>query len=339
MPRAAFAILLHFVLGCARVMVKRLLIRAGSSYAPGDGKVVPVNSGEPVSVETEIGLFRVLVSIKNFDGSQPHVANSFYNAGDATFLNGSKPRAADGRSGDDSGSPGADSGAEPVADGSDQAAGAGLPLPNLRLDVDFTPKAAVKGSELLFGNDFMVPIKDYVPTTLLSTGLRFFTWFINSTVKGDVYGEKPFLYSPALNSFTYMSIKSAKDAADKIGAGAGGEKERAENLNSNTDNALTIPSKPSERKRFFTKLSHCDDFVFNDQTTYNFQFDTNFVKMADSKYSVSIPTYGNSTFDIDVLRYANEKLDNFNWTIKQGGLEGVGQGRLGLVVNFALENE
>ena len=61
--------------------------------------------------------------------------------------------------------------------------------------------------------------------------------------------------------------------------------------------------------------------------------------MADSKYSVSIPTYGNSTFDIDVLRYANEKLDNFNWTIKQGGQDGVGHGRLGLIVNFALRDE
>lgn len=281
-------------------MVKRLLIRAGTSYSPEESQVVPVNSGKAVSVESDIGLFKILISIKNFDGAKPHVANSFYNVGDGKYLNG-----------------------EPANSTESSETSS---LPNLRLDVKFTPKTAIKGSELLFGNDFTIPIKEYVPTTLLSTGLRFFTWFINGTVKGDIYGEKPYLYSPALNSFTYMGVDLDK-------------KNPKENLNSNTDNILTIPDTPSERKKFFTKLSHCEDFVYNDAATYTLQFDTNFVKMADSKYSVSIPTYGNSTFDIDVLRYANEKLDNFNWTIKQGGQDGVGHGRLGLIVNFALRDE
>ncbi|RLV85227.1 hypothetical protein JA9_000235 [Meyerozyma sp. JA9] len=284
-------------------MVKRLLIRAGTSYDSEESQVVPVNSGKAVSVDSDIGLFKILISIKNFDGAKPHVANSFYNIGEGRYLNGE---------------PAEESGA---TEGPEKS-----PLPNLRLDVKFTPKTAIKGSELLFGNDFTIPIKEYVPTTLLSTGLRFFTWFINGTVKGDVYGEKPYLYSPALNSFTYMGVDLDKKTAK-------------ENLNSNTDNILAIPDTPAERKKFFTKLSHCEDFVYNDAATYTLQFDTNFVKMADSKYSVSIPTYGNSTFDIDVLRYANEKLDNLNWTIKQGGQDGVGHGRLGLIVNFALRDE
>lgn len=61
--------------------------------------------------------------------------------------------------------------------------------------------------------------------------------------------------------------------------------------------------------------------------------------MSDSKYAVLIPTFGSKTFDIDVLKYANETLNNFNWIIKVDGYEGVGYGETGLVLNFALADE
>ncbi|CUM64071.1 uncharacterized protein PRCAT00001660001 [Priceomyces carsonii] len=303
-------------------VTKRLVIKASNSYEE-NFRVVPVNTNYPLEIESDIGVFSLVVGIKNFDGSKPHLNNSLKNVGDKTYLNG------------DSYDPGN------VYPEEEQ--------PNLRLKVHFRPKYPIKGSELIFGNDFTVPIRDYVPTSLLATGLKFFNWFINNTVKGDVYNDKPYLYGLALNSFSYVSIdnvflESDSDEPKTVekrdkGAKITDTTNFAENLNRNIDNILKIPETSIARKRFFTSLSNCENFVFNENSNYVFQFDTNFLKLANSDYCVSIPTFGNRTFDINVLSYANEKLNNFNWIIKQGGYEGVGHGKLGLTVNFALLDE
>lgn len=303
-------------------MIKRLLIKASNSYDT-NWQVVPVNTRKAIDIESDIGVFSLIVNVRNFDGCHDHHQNSMYNAGDEKYLDGSQ----------------ADT---PAKEDPRYKA-------NLRLEVSFRPKRQIKGSELLFGNDFTVPIKSYVPTSLLSTGLKFFTYFVNKTIKGEIYGDKPFLYGLALNSFTYMSINQDKKEAialeatesDKGDDGSTGDHNHnvTENLNSNEDNALKIPSQLAQRKRFFNNVNHCESFVFNDTTNYVLQFDTSYLKMADSKYSVSIPTFANKSFDIDVSNYANDELNNFNWVIKQGGYEGVGFGTLGLVINFALVNE
>lgn len=298
-------------------ITKRLVIKASNNYDFANSTVVPVNCNQPVQIESEIGLFSLSVSIKNFDGSIPHKSNSLYNVGDKTYLDGSSYENLDM---------------------------ANDVLPNLRLNITFKPKYPIKGSDLLFGNDFLVPIKDYIPTTLLATGLKFFTWFINKTVKGDIYCDKPYLYGLALNSFTFMSIKDR--SSNHVGEVIDGNEDKApdltnfvENLNDNIDNILKIPAKSLERKKYFTNLSNCENFVFNESTNYQIQFDSDYLKLADSKYAVSIPTFGNKTFDLNVSGYANDVLDNFNWTIKQGGYDGVGCGKLGLILNFALLNE
>lgn len=306
-------------------MIKRLLIKASNNY-DSDYQVVPVNTRKPIDIDSDIGVFSLIVNVRNFDGCNEHRLNSTYNIGDEKYLNGS------------------------LVD--DPAKEDPLYKANLRLEVSFRPKRQIKGSELLFGNDFTVPIKSYVPTSLLSTGLKFFTYFINKTIKGEIYGDKPYLYGLALNSFTYMSLNhekkeyitlgvkgTEKGEADTSTGNDNGNNDGKENLNSNEDNTLKIPSEPTQRKRFFNNVNHCESFVFNDTTNYVLQFDTSYLKMADSKYSVSIPTFGNKSFDIDVSNYANDELNNFNWVIKQGGYEGVGHGTLGLVVNFALVNE
>lgn len=293
-------------------MVKRLVIKASNSYT-GEFQTVPINALEPVKIILDIGTFELLINIKNFDGSNFHRANSLYNLGASKYLNGEAATDKDSKDVDVD------------------------KVPNLSFEVNFNPKESFNGKDLIFGNDFTTPIKDYVPTTLLAAGLKFFNWFINSTVKGDIYNEKPFLYGPVLNSCTYMSINDP--IPFKYSATDTSNTKYDENLNDNVDNLLKIPSLSLDRKRFFNKLSTCENFVFVDSSVYKLKFDTNFIKMSDSKYSVSLPTYNRNTFDIDVLSFANEKLNNFNWVIKYGGYEGVNHGRVGLVVNFALVDE
>lgn len=315
-------------------IVKRLIIKATTNYDLSDSQIVPVNTNTPIEIESDIGIFSLIVNIKNFDGSSHHSSNSLYNINDKNYLNGDA--------------------FEPSSKNSTTTNDLN---PNLRFQINFKPKSPIKGSELLYGNDFMVPIRDYIPTTLLSTGLKFFTWFINKTIKGDIYNDKPYLYGLALNSFSFMAIRDSKflnkkedhtgEVIDDANSTSNKKKDSkivdalnfVENLNDNTDNILKIPSKSIDRKKFFTNTSNCEDFVFNESTDYTLQFDTNYLKLADSKYAVSIPTFGNKTFDIDVSSYANDKLDNFNWVIKQGGYDGVGSGKVGLIVNFALANE
>ena len=313
---------------------KRLLIKASSTY-DGDYKIIPVNTNRRIHIESDIGSFSLLVNIKNFDGSNPHLSNSLYNLGDKAFLN-----------------------SEPVGDSVEPYDELTQdPPPNLRFEIDFKPKNSIKGNELVLGNDFQKPIKDHVPAPLLATGLKFFSWFINPTIKGDIYNDKPYLYGLALNSFSYIAINNpAKQKEQEQKA----EEQKAsdettgsllappsakqhsnfkENLNENADNSLEIPDNSLARKKFFTKNSNCEEFVIHKDSSYKLRFDTNFVKLSDSKYAVSIPTYGSKTFDINVLSYSNDNLNNFNWVIKVGGMDGVGKGKLGLAINFALLNE
>lgn len=285
---------------------KRLLVRASNEYSE-NLAVIPINTGEFVEIKSDIGTILISIFVRDFDGSQPHKSNSLRNAGDKIFLNGG-PSNIEGQYLTDN-------------------------LPNLRILIKFTPATPIKGSELLFGNDCTNSIKDYVPTTLLATGLKFFSWFINPTIRGDIYCDSPFLYAPALNSFSRIGIIKEKcNAIDSIINGSN------ENLSSSLASS-SIPTNSSQRIKHFSKLLNCEEFSFQRGTEYLFAFDTNYLRMGDSKYHVAIPTFGDRTFDINVLKYANDQLNNFNWILKSGGIDGVKEGTLGVVINFALVDE
>ncbi|RCK62809.1 hypothetical protein Cantr_09129 [Candida viswanathii] len=276
-------------------ITKRLFIKASNSY-DSDFQIVPINTQQPLEIDSDIGLFKLYINIKKFDGSKPHLSNSLYNLGDDVFLNGEKidfnvPEK------------------EKVEN-------------NLRMYVEFTPYKDIKGSQLVFGNDFTYSIKEYVPATLMNTGLKMFNWFINDSIKGDAYTDKPYLYGPGLNSFTYMAIKNGNTVVDPHA------KKPVENLG---DQLKGAPKDPNSRKKYFKNFTKCDAFTFQKDTTYILQFDTDYLKLADSKYSVSF-----TGFDFNVNSYANDVLNNVNFVIKEGGYDAVGKGNLGLVVNFAV---
>lgn len=299
-------------------MVQRLLIKASNNYSD-NFQIVPINTLIPIKIPLEIGDFELIINIKNFDGSKSHLPNSLFNVGDKQYLN--KSPISD-----------INDGLKDVLSNPDD-----IKPSNLSFEVNFKPKYPVNGKDFLFGNDFSTPIKDYVPTTLLSAGLKFFNWFINSTVKGDIYNDKPYLYGPILNSCTFISLDEKLPSPNSIKDSSSVKIE--ENLNKNPDNILKIPQLSLDRKKFFNKSTNCENFVFYESNNYKIKFDTNFIKMSDSHYSVSLPTYNNNTFDINVLSYVNENLNNFNWVMKIGGQEGVGFGTIGLVVNFSLIDE
>ena len=101
-----------------------------------------------------------------------------------------------------------------------------------------------------------------------------------------------------------------------------------ENLSDQLDG---VPNDPNSRKKHFHNFSKCDTFTYKKGVKYILQFDTNYLKLADSNYSVCLPR-----FDFNVNRYANDVLNNVNFVIKEDGYDAVGHGNLGLVVNFSV---
>lgn len=274
-------------------MPKKLFIQVSSSHND-QPRTVPINSGTFVELDSEIGLFSVSIDIKNFDKSSPHKDNSFYNR----------------------------------STGSDSDATSTTTEPNLRIFVKFKPSETIPGSELLFGNDCGIQISDNIPTSLISTGLHFFKWFINPTINCDMYSQAPYIYGLALNSFTKMGKASLIDEDQFIS-------QDLEKLSTNEE----IPSEPGARQKFYCQGKNFNNFSYDKGETYYFLFDTVLIKLGDSIYHVSIPTFGSRTFDIDVLKYADDKVNNFNWTIKKGGLDDAYAGEFGLLVNFSLLEE
>lgn len=278
-------------------MSKKLHITASTSY-DGTFQTVPVNSGRALLFESDLGLVLVQIYIKDFNGSNEHP----------------------------SGVPTKD---EPEHDNQS--------IPNFRLLITLKPSEAILGTQLLFGNECLTPVKDQVPVSLLSTGLKFFSWFINPSIKTDLYGDMPYLYGYALNSFSKINVRkdnNATDGHESIEPLAGS----TENLNEALDDQ-DIPIKSEGRKKYFTSTDNASKFTFLEGQTYTFQFDTDLIKLGNSQYKILIPTYGNRTLDIDVAQYSNETLNNFNWVLKKDGINGAKQGTIGLLINFALAKD
>ena len=165
-------------------IIKRLYITASNNY---DSELSnsPVNTEQPLEIDSKIGLFKLFLNIKNFDGSKTSSFNSLYNLQDDVYLNGEK-----------------------IEFNKPQKMMMNLIYVSISNSL---LKEDINGSNFAFGNDFTYPIRDYVPVGLLNTGLKLFNWFINDSVKGDPYPDKPYLYGPGISSFTYMAIKNPDD--------------------------------------------------------------------------------------------------------------------------------
>lgn len=77
-------------------------------------------------------------------------------------------------------------------------------------------KTPVDGNDLVFGNDFDRPIRDRLPPGV-NVAIRMVKWTIDPGMDGDVYADKPYLFSPALESWNYLRIGNrVKPGVDDI---------------------------------------------------------------------------------------------------------------------------
>ncbi|CAI6096205.1 unnamed protein product [Clonostachys chloroleuca] len=63
----------------------------------------------------------------------------------------------------------------------------------------------ISGLDLQFGNDFDRPIRDRLPPGF-NTAMGIVRWWVDPGLDGDAYADRPYLYGPALSSFNALHV-------------------------------------------------------------------------------------------------------------------------------------
>lgn len=138
------------------------------------------------------------------------------------------------------------------------------------------PKEDLPSDDLLLGNDFDEPIKQYLPP-LFSTGLHIIKTVIDPGIEGDPYGEKPYLYGPLASSINVMRIcgksidETGKPKDEVVEEGALGEDAKK------VREDLHLPSTAKARQSFFLNEEKRKHFVLEKGRKYDFDFFNGFL--------------------------------------------------------------
>lgn len=140
------------------------------------------------------------------------------------------------------------------------------------ISFSLVPKHPVSGDDLIFGNDFERPIRNRLPPGF-NTALRLVKWTIDPALDGDAYADKPYMYSPALETWNQFQIggrigkgdealgvhdRVIEEGADGEGEGGGVEVRRR----------YRIPETVDGRRKFFLDEGNRKRFVFEAGRVY-----------------------------------------------------------------------
>ena len=111
-------------------------------------------------------------------------------------------------------------------------------------------------------------------------------WTIDSSLDGDAYADKPYLYSPALASWNQFRIGEKDQKRDSLmasdlvveeGADGQGMEERAK---------LEIPSTAAARQKFFRTETNREAFVFESGRTYLADFGNQYLSFSGESWTL-----------------------------------------------------
>lgn len=275
-----------------------LKIVAASSYDQ-EGTVVPVNSGNTVLLDNDVASIQLSVNIKGFAGSHEHKENS-----------------------------------HPDLESEEQQKL--LANEKLNITLQVKPKQDIQGHQLLFGNDFGYPLRDFLPYGT-AAGLRVFKYMVDPSVDGDLYAEKPWLYGKALSSFNLVNSSQNDNLPSKTGL----PKEDLKLLDT-TKLSAAVSSESARRKKFFTNADNLQNVTLLKDHYYLFVFHTNILSLQDNQFKISLP----GGFELDLQNYLNNKVveghSNVRWVLKYNESQapaGVDRGVPLAVITFQLVNE
>lgn len=262
----------------ARTSNRSLRISASNNYDT-NFQIVQVNSeSAPLVIESDIAEIELFIRIKDFKGSVEHKSN----APNCSYFDNN-----------------VDS--------------------NISIQVNLIPKIDnLKGDELIFGNDFSYPIKDYLPYGT-SAALKIFQKYVDQSVEADLYAEKPYLYGKALSSFNLINDDEAVYTPNNL-------------IVEDSFNGLGLTS--TERQKYYQAPENLKQFTFKQNALYKFDFFSGLLSLKNSNFNISLP----GGFEINLSNYLNENFNSVRYVLKRKVSDSlsVEEGEPILVINFEI---
>jgi hypothetical protein len=188
-----------------------------------------------------------------------------------------------------------------------------------------TFKEPVNGNNLVFGNDFDHPVRDILPPGF-NAALRIVQWTLDPGLDGDVYADKPYLYSPALASWDLFRVGDKTRKSDEVPMlhdeviEEGSYSEDAANVRQQ----FNIPETPMGRRKHFQDEANRKEFEFEPGRMYVADFGNPYLAFED--FSVRLPG-----FNLHIMKYVDESNHELRYTLKD-----ISTGRVYLAVVFSV---
>ncbi|CAI7586962.1 unnamed protein product [Penicillium glandicola] len=186
-------------------------------------------------------------------------------------------------------------------------------------------KEPVNGNNLFFGNDFDHPIRDMLPPGF-NAALRLVKWTLDPGLDGDVYADRPYLYSPALASWDQFRIGDKMQKSDDVPTL---HDEIVEEGSYSEDSAnvrrqFNIPETVEGRRKHFQDEANRKEFNFEPGRMYVADFGNPYLAFDD--FSIRLPG-----FHLQIMKYVDQKNHELRYTLKD-----VSTGRVYLAVVFSV---
>ncbi|KAL3466465.1 DUF1769-domain-containing protein [Aspergillus heterothallicus] len=170
-------------------------------------------------------------------------------------------------------------------------------------------KQPVNGNDLLFGNDFDRPIRDRLPPGF-KAALRLVQWTIDSSLDGDAYADKPYLYSPGVATWNQFCVGGKVDSAGKLPdvhdliVEEGGEGDGVD-----VRDEKGVPGTVQERRSHFQNEAKRKEWEFEAGRVYLADFGNQYLDF--NEFTLRLPG-----FNINALHYIDEKTHSLRYVLK-----------------------
>ncbi|RAH66365.1 DUF1769 domain-containing protein [Aspergillus aculeatinus CBS 121060] len=168
----------------------------------------------------------------------------------------------------------------------------------------------VNGDDLLFGNDFDHPIRDYLPPGF-NAAFKVVKTMLDPSIDGDAYSDTPYLYSPALASWNQFRVgelvppdtKKAAVEADPVVL------EGAEGSGKAVRESCGLPADAAARTKYFRDEETRKGFVLEKGRVYEADFGNPYLDFEE--FAVHVPG-----ITLNISKYVSEKNNVLRYVLK-----------------------
>ncbi|PYI18932.1 DUF1769-domain-containing protein [Aspergillus japonicus CBS 114.51] len=170
----------------------------------------------------------------------------------------------------------------------------------------------LNGDDLLFGNDFDHPIRDYLPPGF-GAAFKVVKTMLDPSIDGDAYADKPYLYSPALASWNQFRIGEAiSPARGETKTAPGADPlvlEGAEGSGAEVRERYGLPGEAAARTKHFRDEERRRGFVFEAGRVYEADFGNPYLDFEE--FAIHVPG-----ITLNISKYVSEKNNVLRYVLK-----------------------